>query len=172
MTSSTHNVPRVIAAPASSGSPSTASILGLPSLRALDAGTALRIWLCLQRTDMRCGFDRLAMMAQQITGQDPLSGHLFLFRNRSGDRLKLLHWDRDGYVLWYKRLEEGVFKFPREVANTTSAKSNSNIADTRSDQPASSSLELRPSELAMLLDGIDLSSIKRSKRYRRRASAE
>lgn len=153
-------------------SPSTASILGLPSLRALDAGSTLRIWLCLQRTDMRCGFDRLAMMAQEITGQDPLSGHLFLFRNRSGDRLKLLHWDRDGYVLWYKRLEEGVFKFPREVANTTRAKSNSGIAGTRSDQPASSSLELRPSELAMLLDGIDLSSIKRSKRYRRRASAE
>jgi transposase len=127
---------------------------------------------------MRCGFDRLAMMAQEITGQDPLSGHLFLFRNRSGDRLKLLHWDRDGYVLWYKRLEEGVFKFPREVANIASAKSNSNsnsnsdIAGTHSDQPASSSLELRPSELAMLLDGIDLSSIKRSKRYRRRASAE
>jgi transposase len=112
------------------------------------------------------------MMAQQITGQDPLSGHLCLFRNRSGDRLKLLHRDRDGDVLWYKRLEEGVFKFPRQAAYTISAKSNSNIADTRSDQPASSSLELRPSELAMLLDGIDLSSIKRSKRYRRQASTE
>jgi transposase len=161
-------------APASptSGTTSTASIFGMPSLRALDAGSTLRIWLCLQRTDMRCGFDRLAMMAQQITGQDPLSGHLFLFRNRSGDRLKLLHWDRDGYVLWYKRLEEGVFKFPREIANTTSAKGNSNIAAARSDQPASSSLELRPSELAMLLDGIDLSSVKRSKRYRRQASTE
>jgi transposase len=178
--SNTHNVPRALASPTTPATTSTASaasaasIFGLPSLRALDAGSTLRIWLCLQRTDMRCGFDRLAMMAQQITGQDPLSGHLFLFRNRSGDRLKLLHWDRDGYVLWYKRLEEGVFKFPRQVANTTSAKSNSNsnIADTRSDQPASSSLELRPSELAMLLDGIDLSSVKRSKRYRRRASAE
>jgi transposase len=151
------------ASPTTPGTTSTASILGLPSLRALDAGSTLRIWLCLQRTDMRCGFDRLAMMAQEITGQDPLSGHLFLFRNRSGDRLKLLHWDRDGYVLWYKRLEEGVFKFPRQAVNTTSA---------CSDQNSAPSLELRPSELAMLLDGIDLSSVKRSKRYRRQASAE
>jgi transposase len=159
----TPGTPATPATPTTSGTASTASVLGLPSLRALDAGNCLRIWLCLQRTDMRCGFDRLAMMAQQITGQDPLSGHLFLFRNRSGDRLKLLHWDRDGYVLWYKRLEEGVFKFPRQVANTASA---------CSDQSAASSLELRPSELAMLLDGIDLSSIKRSKRYRRQASTE
>ena len=148
------------ATPASPGTTSTASIFGLPSLRALDAGNPSRIWLCLQRTDMRCGFDRLAMTAQEITGQDPLSGHLFLFRNRSGDRLKLLHWDRDGYVLWYKRLKEGVFKFPRQAGNT---------ADTRIDQPASSSLELRSSEQAMLLDGIDLSSVKR---YRRQASTE
>ncbi len=173
--SGTHNIPRVTAA---LGTPGAASILGLPSLRALDAGSCLRIWLCLQRTDMRCGFDRLAMMAQEITGQDPLGGHLFLFRNRSGDRLKLLHWDRDGYVLWYKRLEEGVFKFPRQAVNTVSADRNGDVASTCSDQtprsprsPASS-LELRPSELAMLLDGIDLSSIKRSKRYRRQASTK
>lgn len=128
-----------------------------PSLRALDAVSSLRIWLCMQRTDMRCGFDRLAALAQEVTGQDPLSGHLFLFRNRSGDRLKLLHWDRDGYVLWYKRLEEGVFKLPRVEPGDPGAS-------------ADRSLELRPSELAMLLDGIDLSSVKRSKRYRRQGS--
>ncbi len=143
-----------------------AGVCGLPSLRTLDAGSSLRIWLCTQRTDMRCGFDRLAALAAQVTGQDPLSGHLFVFRNRTGDRLKLLHWDRDGYVLWYKRLEEGVFKFPRSAANGAAAHQR------HEPESAPASLELRPSELAMLLDGIDLSSVKRGKRFRRRYAAE
>jgi len=129
-----------------------AGVFGLPSLRSLDAGSSLRIWLCTQRTDMRCGFDRLAALAQQVTGQDPLSGHLFAFCNRNGDRLKLLLWDRDGYILWYKRLEAGVFKLPALESQQLS-------------------LELRPSELAMLLDGIDLSSVKHSKRYVRQEAA-
>jgi len=119
---------------------------GLPSLSSLDHSTAIRIWLCAASTDMRCGFDRLAELARAVTDQDPLLGHLFLFRSRGGDRLKALYWDRDGYALWYKRLEEGVFKLPRFDA-------------------ARRSVELRPSELAMLLDGIDLKSVKRSKRY-------
>lgn len=144
-------------------------VFGLPSLRTLDADSSLRIWLCTQRTDMRCGFDRLAALAQQVTGQDPLSGHLFVFRNRTGDRLKLLLWDRDGYVLWYKRLEEGVFKFPRSAANDAAAHQRQ---EHRGPEPAPPSQELRPSELAMLLDGIDLSSVKRGKRYRRAVSAE
>jgi transposase len=100
---------------------------------------------------MRRGFDRLAQQAEQVTGVDPLSGHLFVFRNRRGDKLKVLLWDRDGYVLIYKRLEEGVFKLPPPEAGRES-------------------VALRPSELAMLLDGIDLSSIKRGKRYRRRVT--
>jgi transposase len=53
---------------------------------------------------MRLGFDRLAELASTVTGQDPLRGHLFLFRSRGGDRLKALYFDRDGYALWYKRL--------------------------------------------------------------------
>ena len=128
------------------GSP--ASVFGLPSLHTLDAASGLRIWLCTGRTDMRCGFDRLAALAQEVTGQDPFGGHLFVFRNQRGDRLKILYWDRDGYVLFYKRLEEGQFKLPRLA-------------------PDQRSVALRPSELAMLLDGIDLSSVKRGKRYRR-----
>ncbi len=143
------------------------SVAGLPSLHHLDAGSRLRIWLCTGRTDMRCGFDRLAELARTVTGQDPMSGgpsggapgvtsgggggHLFVFRNRGGDRLKVLYWDGDGYVLWYKRLEEGVFKLPKLAE------------DQRS-------VVLRPSELAMLLDGIDLSSVKRSQRYSRGAA--
>jgi transposase len=66
-----------------------------------------------EATDMRCGFDRLAERVRSVIGESPQSGHLFVFRSRRGDRLKILVWDRDGFVLWYKRLEIGVFKMPR-----------------------------------------------------------
>ena len=123
-------------------------MISLPSLAQLDRASSTRIWWCTGPTDMRRGFDRLAEQARTVTRQDPQSGHLFLFRSRGGDRLKALYWDQDGYVLWYKRLEEGTFKLPK----------------TRADQ---ASVELRASELAMILDGIDLASVKRVKRYRR-----
>jgi len=123
-------------------------VIGLPSLHALDGAHGPRIWLAADAADMRCGFDRLAERVQSVIGEDPLSGHLFLFRSRNGNRLKILTWDRDGYVLWYKRLEVGVFKLPR-------------IA------PGSNSIELRASELAMLLDGIDMAKLKRAPRYER-----
>jgi transposase len=93
-------------------------------------------------------FDRLAERVKAVISQDPLSGHLFVFRSRRGERLKILTWDRDGYVLWYKRLEAGVFKLPRL-------------------QEGSRSVELRASELAMILDGIDMTKLKRVPRYER-----
>jgi transposase len=123
-------------------------MIGLPSLSQLDRQAATRIWLAAGPADMRCSFDRLAELARAVTDQDPLGGHLFLFRSRGGDRLKALYFDRDGYALWYKRLEEGTFKLPRIQEGTRS-------------------VELRASELAMLLDGIDLRSVRRVKRYRR-----
>jgi transposase len=123
-------------------------MMGLPSLQALDQAQASRIWLAVEATDMRCGFDRLAERVRRVIGQDPLSGHLFLFRSRRGDRLKILLWEQDGFVLWYKRLESGVFKLPRVKEGTRS-------------------LELRASELAMVLDGIDVSKLKRVPRYAR-----
>lgn len=123
-------------------------MIGLPSLRALDQTQATRIWLAVEATDMRCGFDRLAERVKTVIGQEPLSGHYFLFRSRRGDRLKILVWDRDGFVLWYKRLESGVFKLPRVDAGARS-------------------VELRASELAMVLDGIDVSKLKRVPRYER-----
>jgi transposase len=112
----------------------------------MDRSTEMRIWLATAPADMRCGFDRLAELAQVVTDQNPMDGHLLLFRGRNGDRLKILYWDRDGYALWYKRLEDGVFKLPRI-------------------DEGKRSMELRASELAMMLDGIDLRSIKRVKRY-------
>ena len=123
-------------------------MIGLPSLQMLDGAPGPRIWLAAEATDMRCGFDRLAQRVHAVIGADPLSGHLFLFRSRSGNRLKILTWDRDGYVLWYKRLEAGVFKLPRMSEGARS-------------------VELRASELAMILDGIDVSKLKRTLRYER-----
>jgi transposase len=70
-------------------------VIGLPSLSSLDRSTSVRIWLATEPADMRCGFDRLAQRAALVTGQDPLSGHLFLFRGRGGDRLKILYGSSD-----------------------------------------------------------------------------
>ena len=73
-------------------------MMGLPSLHTLDeyrlAPQRARIWMASEATDMRCGFDRLAERVRVVIGEDPLSGHLFVFRSRRGDRLKILHWDR------------------------------------------------------------------------------
>jgi len=121
-------------------------MLRLPSLGELDRGLSMRVYLCAAACDMRKGFDSLALMVREFLGHDPLSGHLFLFVGRGRDRLKMLYWDRDGYALWYKRLEDGTFKLPRVEAGV-------------------SGVELKASELAMLLDGIDLRSVKRGKRF-------
>ncbi len=125
---------------------------GLPSLRTLDedgaVGRRWRLWLAYEPTDMRCGFDRLAERVRTVIGQDPFAGHGFIFRSRRGDRLKILTWDQDGFILWYKRLEVGVFKLPRP-------------------EGAATAVELRASELAMILDGIEVSRLKRVQRYER-----
>jgi transposase len=76
-------------------------------LRRLDEDAAgvprVRIWLAREAQDMRCGFDRLAERVCAVIGEDPRSGHWFVFRSRRGDRLKILTWDRDGFVLWYNQ---------------------------------------------------------------------
>lgn len=123
-------------------------MLTLPSLGEIDRKLGVRIWLCTAAADMRKGFDSLAALVREGLQLDPLSGHLFLFVGRSRDRLKLLYWDSDGFALWYKRLEEGTFRLPPAKGS-------------------GASVELKASELAMLLAGIDLTSIKRRKRFTR-----
>jgi transposase len=113
----------------------------------------VKIFLAAEPADMRQGFDRLAARVSQTLQADPLSGHLFVFRNRRADRLKLLYWDGDGYAVWYKRLESGTFRFPTAARGQTS-------------------LTISAADWAMLLDGVDLSSVRRGKRYRRQAQTE
>lgn len=113
---------------------------------------SLRVFVCTQPTDMRRSFDGLCGMAANLMQQDPLSGHLFLFRNRNRDRLKILYWDRDGLAIWYKRLEKGGFQLP---------------TDLKSDDSTQASAEISIDELTWLLGGIDLASVKRRQRYSR-----
>jgi transposase len=94
----------------------------------MDRAQGARIWMASEATDMRCGFDRLAERVKAVIGENPQSGHLFVFRSRRGDRLKILIWDRDGFVLWYKRLEIGVFmKVATEGEVSTSARGGSTL---------------------------------------------
>jgi transposase len=113
----------------------------------------MKIFVALEPVDMRRGFDGLSALVQQVLELDPLSGHMFLFRNRRRDRLKILFWDGDGYALFYKRLARGTFEFPVPEA------------------PHSRSVEIRSSELSMLLDGIELRGRRRRPRYERSETA-
>jgi len=106
--------------------------------------SAVKVFLCIEPADLRKSFDRLAVLVRDLLHEDPLSGHVFVFRNRRGDRLKLLYWDRDGFALWYKRLEKGTFVIP-EV-------------------PAVSGL-LDPRQLSLMLEGVDLASVHFQKRF-------
>jgi transposase len=108
----------------------------------------VRLFLCTKPIDCRRGFDGLCAMVEEHLQLDPLSGHLFIFRNRKGERLKILYWDRDGLAVWYKRLEQGRFKLP--------------LLDV-----AGHGKEISVADLAMLLEGIDLDAAKRQRRYRR-----
>ena len=112
----------------------------------------VRVFLCTRPTDMRKGFDGLEGMVREYLGQDPLSGHLFLFLNRRRDRIKILLWERDGWVMWYKRLEAGTFQ---QLGPTASAVRSSGEAG----------IELSTTDLALLLTGVDLASARRRKRY-------
>ena len=112
----------------------------------------VRIFLCADATDMRKGFDSLAHLAESSLALDPLSGHLFVFRSRRGNRIKILYWDKDGYALWYKRLEQGSFRFPSASAT-----------------PGTRGIEVKAADLMMILDGVDLGSVRRQRRYTREA---
>ena len=93
-----------------------------------------RVWLAAGATDMRRGFDGLAAIVQERLGADPFGGHVFIFRGRRGDLVKMLWWDGDGLCLLAKRLERGRFIWP---------------------QATDGSIHLSAAQLSMLLEGID-----------------
>lgn len=105
---------------------------------------AVKVFLASEPADMRRSFDGLAALTKDVIRRDPFSGHLFVFRSRIGDRVKILYWDRSGFCLWYKRLEKGVFRFP--------------LSDAKS-------IEIESADLALLLEGIDLAGAKRRERF-------
>ena len=107
---------------------------------------SVRIFLATTPTDMRKGHDGLAALVQQQMGQDVFSGHLFVFVSRLGNRIKILTWDRGGFVLWYKRLERGRFKLPQ----------------VDEDEAV---VQLESSELSMLVEGIDYSRVRKPPRW-------
>ena len=114
-------------------------------------GPATKIYIAVEAVDMRKGFDGLFGLVRDRLGWDPLSGHLFLFTNRTRTRLKVLVWDGSGLWLCAKRLEKGRFRWP--------AAENER------------SVVMRPEELAMLVNGLDLAQAQPRKNWLRRTPA-
>jgi transposase len=109
---------------------------------------SVRVYLCLTACDMRKSFDSLHALVREHLEWDAFAGHLFVFASRRRDRVKILYWDRDGFAIWSKRLEEGTYMIPAGGEGTRGC-------------------EITVEELGGLLSGIDLSTARRGKRYRR-----
>ena len=105
---------------------------------------SIRIFLAREPADMRRSFTGLCGLIRDQLGADPLSGHLYCFRNKRGDKLKMIYFDRTGLAIWYKCLEQGRFHWP---------------------ECSSASVELNAAEVAFLLEGVDLKGVKRYKRF-------
>lgn len=101
----------------------------------LNMPPSVKVFVATKGTDMRKSIDALSVLVHGELLKDPFSGHLFVFRNKRGDKVKILYWDRNGYCLWYKRLERGIFRFPKVQEKV---------------------FKLRPNELNLLLEGVDL----------------
>ena len=111
----------------------------------LTLGLTGRIWICVEPQDGRKSFDGLAGVVTSHLSRDPLSGDLYVFRNKRGDRLKILAWQGDGFALYLRRLEKGTFAFP--------AATDASVAVT-------------PTQLAMILGGLDPAKARERRRYK------
>ncbi len=107
-----------------------------------------RYFLYRGATDMRKGFNGLSGLVRDHISHELLSGDAFIFLNKRRDRVKLLVWDRNGFVVWYKVLEQGTFELPSAEKDT---------------------LEMTWTDIQLLLEGIEINSVKRRKRYRKAA---
>jgi transposase len=107
----------------------------------------VRIYVAAEPVDLRRGFDGLAAATRQIIREEPLSGHLFCFLNRRANRLKILLWQPSGFLMLYKRLEHGRFKLPQAPL------------------PGRRHIEMESTDLALMMEGIDLRDARRRKRW-------
>ncbi len=107
---------------------------------------SVRIYLSLQPVDFRKGVDGLCGVVRRVWDEDPLAGHLFVFIGRRADRVKILFWDRGGFVLYYKRLERSRFQVPAV-------------------QPGTDRVVISAADLAMLLEGIDFSRVRHPRQW-------
>lgn len=108
----------------------------------------VKIFWRKEHTDLRKSFDGLAALVREELGQDPFSGHLFIFASKRRNRVKLLYFEKGGFAIWYKRLEVGTFAMPLIAGDGKSA-------------------QLSADDFALLLSGVELSSVQRRKRYER-----
>lgn len=108
---------------------------------------SVRIYLAIGATDLRRSIDGLCALVREGLELEPMSGHLFLFRNRRGDRIKILVWDRSGYWVLYKRLEKGTFAWPQGEPGLP--------------------VEMRAADLMLLLSGVDITHTRRRRWYER-----
>jgi transposase len=114
--------------------------------------SSVRIYVAAEAVDLRRGFDGLAAATRSLIGADPMSGHVFVFLNRRRNRIKLLVWDRTGWVLLYKRLERGTFRVPTEP------------------ELGQRHVEVDAGELGLMLEGLEVRSVRSRTRWYRSAS--
>jgi len=115
----------------------------------LSLANQVRIFLARDPVDMRKSFHGLVGLTESVLGKDPLSGDLFVFINRRRDRIKLLYWGGTGFCIWYQQLEQGSYQLPDAA------------------KAGAEGIEITASQLSLILDGIDLASVRQRPRYRR-----
>ena len=109
---------------------------------------SVRIFVAVEPVDARKSFDGLSAVVRDSLGGDPMTGHMFVFINRRGDMVQILFWDRTGFVIMRKRLEAGTFRLVRGANGH------------------SSHVEMDAADLGLMLEGIDLNTVKRRKRFK------
>ena len=114
----------------------------------------IRVFLYRQPTDMRKSFHGLVALTESALRQDPLSGSFFVFVNRRRDRIKILYWGQIGYCIWYQQLQRGTYQLPKQ-----------------DELDGAEAIEMTRTQLSLILDGIDLASVRQRKRFERQCQA-
>lgn len=114
----------------------------------------IRVFLYRQPTDMRKSFHGLVALTESALRQDPLSGSFFVFVNRRRDRIKILYWGQTGYCIWYQQLQRGTYQLPKH-----------------DELDGAEAIEMTRTQLSLILDGIDLASVRQRKRFERPCQA-